>query len=246
MFQDFIKGFKCGLSGFRLIRKKGIKRFVLLPFLINTILFGMVIWFGIGQISLLSSWLMDWLPDWLSWLTYVFWVLFGFLSFIIVFYTFTLVANFISSPFNSYFSEKLETKLTGNNPPSIAHKSTLTTIKTALSSECNKFGYLMIWILPLVLLSLVPVINTIMPFVWLVFGAWMLSLEYLDYPMGNHEITFYNQRQRLRNQRGLALGFGCVILLITSIPIVNFFAMPVAIAGATELWVKHLLDQDSQ
>lgn len=245
MLHDFINGLKCAVSGFRLIREEGIKRFALIPLIINIIIFTAAIWLAVDQISILSSWMMNWLPDWLAWLTYLFWVLFGFVGLIIVFYTFTLVANFIGAPFNGLYSEKLEKKRTGNTPPSSGRKSTTATIKSAFTSELNKLGYLLVWVVPLLLLSFVPILNTIMPLVWFVFGAWMLSLEYMDYPMGNHEITFPEQRQLLRERRGLALGFGCMILIMTSIPILNFFAMPVAVAGATELWIKHFLNQNS-
>jgi CysZ protein len=73
---------------------------------------------------------------------------------------------------------------------------------------------------------------------WIVFGSWLLSLEYFDYPMGNHDIVFDEQKRLLRERRGIALGFGGVVMIMTSIPIINFFTMPLAVAGATLLWVE--------
>jgi uncharacterized protein involved in cysteine biosynthesis len=35
-----------------------------------------------------------------------------------------------------------------------------------------------------------------------------------------------------------ALGLGTAVFLLTSIPVVNFFAMPAAVAGATKLTSK--------
>ena len=35
-----------------------------------------------------------------------------------------------------------------------------------------------------------------------------------------------------------SLGLGTAVFLLTSIPVVNFFAMPVAVAGATKLTTK--------
>jgi CysZ protein len=36
----------------------------------------------------------------------------------------------------------------------------------------------------------------------------------------------------------LAWGFGGLVMLCTMIPVVNFFVMPAAVAGATLIWVR--------
>ena len=66
----------------------------------------------------------------------------------------------------------------------------------------------------------------------------MLALEYLDYPMGNHGLLFPEQRRRARERRLLVLGFGAAISGLTMIPVINFLVMPLAVAGATALWVE--------
>ena len=65
-------------------------------------------------------------------------------------------------------------------------------------------------------------------------------IEYVDYPMANHLLHFSTQRRLLRSRRFLALGFGGGSLLLTMIPLLNFLAMPVSVAGATALWVGEL------
>ena len=47
------------------------------------------------------------------------------------------------------------------------------------------------------------------------------------------DIKTYNRKNRMRS-----LGLGSAVFILTSIPIVNFFAMPVAVAGATRLTSK--------
>jgi CysZ protein len=101
----------------------------------------------------------------------------------------------------------------------------------------------MLWALALFLISLIPVINLIAPVLWVIFGSWLLSLEYLDYPMGNHDLVFDEEKRRLGERRGIALGFGGAVMVLTSIPIVNFVTMPVAVAGATLLWVEQFHDR---
>jgi CysZ protein len=104
----------------------------------------------------------------------------------------------------------------------------------------RKLGYFLPRAVALGLLFLVPLINILAPVLWLLFGAWMLALEYLDFALGNHGMTFPRQRAILAQRRFLGLGFGTAVLLVTALPIINFIAVPVAVAGATKLWVDEL------
>ena len=65
-------------------------------------------------------------------------------------------------------------------------------------------------------------------------------MEYHDYPMGNHQLKFPEQRDKLKNQRGLTLGFGLATLAVTMIPIVNFIVIPAAVSGATALYLEQI------
>ena len=64
-----------------------------------------------------------------------------------------------------------------------------------------------------------------------------MALQYTDYPMANHGLDFPAQRRLLGHRRWLALGFGIVVMALTLIPVVNFLVMPIAVAGATAMWV---------
>jgi CysZ protein len=239
MLNAYIKGARYAIAGFSLARTKGVKRYVAIPLSINIVLFTAGIYLAFGQTSAAIAMLVEWLPGWLDWLSWFVWLLFGLVMLVLVFYTFTVIANLVGAPFNSLLSEKLEEKLTGNAPPSSGRLiETLRGMSGAILSEIKKFGYLISRMLPLVLISFIPVINIIAPPLWLGFGAWMLALEYLDYPMGNHGFTFNEQRRSAKQKRGLLLGFGSVIMVMTMIPVLNFFAMPVAVAGVTQLWIK--------
>src|SRR5690606_12721168 len=156
-------------------------------------------------------------------------------------------ANLIGSPFNGFLAEKLEARLTAHTPPSSGRVvETLLAVKNAILSELAKFGYLLSRVIPLFILGFIPGLNLFAPLLWFIFGSWMLALEYMDYPMGNHGMVFADERRKLSAHRGLMLGFGCAILLMTLVPILNFFAMPVGVAGATQLWVRHIPKESAQ
>ncbi len=158
-----------------------------------------------------------------------------------VFFTFTIIANLIGAPFNSVLSEKIEKLLTG---VTIDQQSSLFRLAgegiISVFAEVQKLLYIGLLATPLVIFSFIPGINALAPFLWFAFSSWVLALEYCDYPMGNHHLTFSQQKTVLKNNRGLSYGFGSAVFIMTMIPVLNFFVMPVAVAGATALWVEQL------
>ena len=227
------------LRGLTLIGQPRIRRFVILPLGINILIFAGLIWLAWGQFGQFMDWLMPSLPEWLTWLSWLLWLVFGLMAFIVIFFAFSLLANLVGAPFNGYLAAAVERHLTGENPPGSA-RPFLQEFTLALLGELRKIGYFLLFAIPLLILSFIPVLNLAAPVLWALFGAWMLSLEYLDYPLGNHGLTFPEIRQRLRRQRFLSLGFGAAVMLATLIPVFNFLIMPVAVAGATALRVERM------
>jgi len=131
----------------------------------------------------------------------------------------------------------VEQHLTGQPIDAGSWQSLLKDIVPSLLSELRKLLYFLLRALPLGILFLLPGINLVAPFLWALFSAWMLAIEYADYPMANHSLHFAAQRKLLRDRRWLSLGFGGGTLLMTMTPLLNFLAMPVAVAGATAMWV---------
>jgi len=225
------------MEGFRLIRRPGLRRFVLVPLLVNILLFGGLLWAAVGWVQAASRYLMGYLPDWLDWLSILLWPLFVTLALLLVFYTFSTVANFIASPFNGLLAEAVEKQLRGEVLET-GWMDVVRDIVPSLMSELRKLVYFLLRAVPLGILFLIPGPNIAAPFLWLLFSAWMLTIQYIDYPMANHRLFFNEQRRRLRMRPLLALGFGATALLFTLVPVINFLVMPVAVAGATALWAK--------
>lgn len=239
--QDFLKGFGYLAEGLRLIRVAGLRRFVLVPLLVNTALFTGLMFAAVSGFEQLLDYLLGFLPEWLHWLQYLLWPLFAVSVLLILVYSFTLVANLIAAPFNGVLAEAVEKHLTGQALEQTGNwRALIKDIVPSLVSEVQKLGYFALRSLPLLLLFVIPGINLAAPILWTVFSAWMLTLEYADYPLGNHGLKFRDQRPRLRERRLLSLGFGLAVLGLMLIPIVNFVAMPAAVAGATALWVREL------
>jgi len=239
-----IGGLGYAFKGLSLILKPGIRRFVLIPLLINIAVFGIGIWFGYGYLDELSGWLQGYLPGWLDWLTWLVLPLFVTVALVLVFFTFSMVANLIASPFNSLLAEKVEQHLGAPAPADGGWAKMLRELPGTLFDEVKKVAYSLLWAIPFLLLFIIPVVNVAAPFLWLAFSAWIMAVQYVDFPMGNHGLKGPEMRRRLRRKRVTSLGFGGGILALTSIPVVNFIAMPVAVCGATAMWLDKLQQQD--
>ena len=211
---------------------------MVMPLVINSVLFAGLIWFGYDQFSPLVDKLMSSIPSMLGFLSGIIWLVISTFTAIFVFFTFTPIANIVAAPFNALLSEKIETRLSGKEISS--NTSFINLVRTSVLSQLGKLVYILFWSAALLLISFIPLINFAAPFLWVIFGSWMMSLEYLDYPMGNHELDFKQEKQILAARKGLALGYGSSVMVLTSIPLLNFIVMPVAVAGATLLWVEQL------
>lgn len=239
---DFIRGAHYLLGGFSLINQPGVRRFAYIPILINTLLFATAIWFGVSQFDywmteLTPTWLPEWLANIMIWFL---WPLFAILILIIVFFTFTLFANIVAAPFNGLLAEAVEKRLSNQPPPEQTMQQLIADTPRMIWNEFRKLGYLLKWMIPLLLLSWIPGLNLIAPLLWIGFSSWTLALDYHDYPLGNHLIGFPEQRTLLQKKRALMLGFGFTTLGATMIPLLNFLVIPAATAGATQLYVERL------
>ena len=236
---DISTGFDALAEGLRLARSPGIRPYVLIPLSINIILFGGFLAWGYGQVQSLNEQLLAWVPDWLDWLSWLVWPLFFLLALVFVMYGFSIIANLVASPFNGFLAEKVEIKLTGEPlPVPTTWQNLLLMVPRSIGRELKKLLYYLPLLLGTALLTLIPGINIAAPVLWFCLNAWMMNIQYLDYPMDNHLLSFNEVKNLSRQQRMTSLGFGGAVMLATMIPLVNLVIMPVAVCGATSLWVK--------
>lgn len=226
-------------EGLKLVLSPNLRLFVLLPLAVNLLLFGGLIYFAGHQFSLWVDALMPSLPSWLSFLTYILWPLFVALVVLMVFFTFTLVANIIAAPFNGFLAEKVEVVVRGeDNFPAFSWGELVAMVPRTFGREMRKLGYFLPRAIGLFILSLIPVVNVVAAPLWLIFGVWMMAIQYIDYPADNNKMSWQDMLAWLRQKRWQSLGFGGITYLALMIPLVNVLMMPAAVAGATLFWVR--------
>lgn len=229
------------MSGLALINTSRIRRYVLMPLLINIIIFSAGLWFAVNQFEVFISWALSGLPGWLSWLEWIMWPLFALTFYGLIFFGFSIIANILAAPFNGPLAAAVERHLS-DEQTNISSKTFIEEAKFAIGNEFIKLKYSLYLMMPLAFLSLIsfafPLISPLVAVLWMIYTVWILTLEYADFPMANHAIAFRHIREKLAEKRFLSLGFGSMVMLGTLIPVINFLVMPVAVAGATKMYIK--------
>lgn len=232
-----MNGLSCFLEGFRLIRVPGLRAYVIIPMAINTAVLIVLISLIYSEFDGWVEQMMAMLPDWLSFLSWLVWLLSFLAVLFLIFFGFTILANLIASPFNAILSVRVEEKLLGRSLPDVP---VWTAAWSAIRREFSKFGYLLPRLLGLVVISIIPLVNAAAPALWLLFGGWMMAIQYCDYAADNNLVSFPQLRALLARRRVQTLLFGLPVYLLLAIPGLNLILLPVAVAGGTVFWVQHL------
>ncbi len=238
---DFFAGVGYMLRGFGLIARPGLRRFFLIPAIVNVVVFVGLSWAGARWFdSLLNLLLPSGDAWWIELLRALLWTLFAGALLVVMYFAFTLVANLLGSPFNGILAERVERLIAPGEPTAIQAAGTLISVISALGNELHKFAYFSGFMAMGLIVMVIPFVNLAAPLVWAVIASWMLTLEYVAYPMENHGLAFKEVRARLRERAMLSFGFGAAVMVATLIPVINLMVMPAAVAGATAMWVEHL------
>jgi CysZ protein len=222
-----------------MLTHKSLRLFVIIPLIINITIFASFIGLTISYIdSIMSGW-MDAIPQWLSFIQWLIWPLIAITLSLISGYAFTTIALLIASPFNALLAEKAEELITGRPVDGLEGLSAaIVAVPRGIIREIMKLMYYIPLFLLVLVLSFIPPVNAAAPVLWFLLGAWMMSLQFLDYPMDNHQLRFADVKEAASSIRMTSMGFGGAVALCASIPVINFFVIPSAVVGATLLWCE--------
>lgn len=230
--------------GARMLRHPSLRLFVIVPLLVNFLIFASLLTVGFSYVTDLMAWLDASLPQWLDFLRWILWPLIIVTALLLSGYLFTFIAVLIASPFNGLLAEKAEELITGRPVDALEGlRAALVMVPRGIVREILKLLYYAPIALGVFLLTLIPGINAVAPLLWFLLGAWMMSIQFVDYPMDNHQRSFAEVKVAVRTRRLSSLGFGGLVALVAGIPVLNFFVMPAAVVGATLFWCEELSPQ---
>ncbi|SCC25894.1 CysZ protein [Gilliamella bombicola] len=245
-------GIEYFFKGWSLAFSPGIKRFVFLPLIANIVVMSALFYWFFTAITGMVDWGLSYVPGWLHWLGYII-VFIVILMLVILFcYFFSTVTNIIAAPFNGLLAEQVEAQLTGMPAVDTSWISIIKDLPRVFGREFQKLINYLLWAIPILLTYFIPVIGqSVTPVIWFLFTAWQINIQYADYAFDNHKITFQRMRELLKQDRVDNLTFGMLVSFFTMVPVLNLIIMPIAVCGATAMWVdryRHqaLFDSGSQ
>ena len=218
-----------------------LRRFVLIPLIANIVLFSLMGWLLYGLIVDFYEAAMLTVPEWLQFLSWIITPLLWLIGGLMTGYVSTLIVLMLTSPFHALLAEKVEEAITGEPFPALdGIAAALLEVPRALFRELRKVLYYVPMAVVVLILTIVPLFNAFAPLAWFLLGAWMMSLQFVDYPMDNHRLAFRDVRDACAARRLSTIGFGGTVAFFTGIPLINLVVIPAAVIGATLLWCEEL------
>ena len=255
MIKPLSNGITLIFRGFELAKKPSIRPYMVIPLIVNVLIFTIAGYYSANAIhdalSILDFSTVD-LWSWLDWMEPIIesigntlkWVILVASILLILFIAgsiFTMITHLLISPFIGILAEKVEQELHEINYPS--HTVAQIAGRT-IKREFLKLKYWLTRALGLflltIILSFIPVVQMISPILWYLFGAWILALQYVDVPADNNGKSFNEVLSMMKQNRAEVMGFGGATLLLTSTPIINLFIVPIALAGSVIFWVEKM------
>lgn len=239
-----VVGFSAGFSypfkaGHFLIANPRLLVYVIIPFMINAVVFAGAVWFGL---DFFNETVTTMIPQGDAWywavLYYFLWLIAIVATALLFFFLFAVIGNLIASPFNELLSEKTEMVLTGSQRDepfklrTFLRDSLHILLDDLLKIVAFVAGMLLLFIL-LLLPAVGPLLYSALTIVW---TALFLVVEYTGFIFVRHNLKFRDQRQFIRQRKLASLGFGLGSLCLLAIPFLQFFTIPLGVIGAVHFW----------
>lgn len=152
---------------------------------------------------------------------------------VLLLFGYTLVGNAIAGPFLDAMCQRM---LAGLGEPASAPRPPLVSLFLPMLRQLQKlamFGALQIGALPLWFVpGAGPVLHSIVATGLLLY---FLGFEYLEYPLDARGLTMLQRIRYTGRHLGRTIGFGAAVALISLVPFLGYFCLPISVAGATLL-----------
>lgn len=242
---NLITGANYLVSGAQLITKPKFRLFIIVPILVNIAIFIVLTSVMFNYFSDVVDAMVGAIPDW-SWLegfkstiAWIISVLSAFIAIVLYGYSFSVITNILAAPFYGFLAERVEEHITGNTPPS---ESIISMTVRTVGRELVKLWYFIsrgfLVFIAAFILGFIPLAQFFLPVLLFLWAAWSMAIQYSDYCADNNQIGFTQFREGLAEKRFSAWGFGSLVFIGSTIPLVNIFVLPAAVAGGTILWIK--------
>lgn len=238
---QFIKGFLLPVKAAKLLyANDGLKRYAVLPFLVNVFVFFLVI-FGVFYWAVPAIDFEQYSPLWAgSAGKFIFkavkWIFSISIVLTFFYFGFTALGMIVASPFNDYLSEKVELSICGKSgavdmPFKKWVKMTLFSLLESAKIALKQV-VVMVAAIPLLL---IPVVGFIPMFIA---SSYFSGLGFFDVALARHFLNSRHRKAGMKNIRWQIFGLGAAMELSLLIPLLGLFVFPLGAVAATILFCE--------
>lgn len=237
------------LRAWQLAKERTLLPWVVIPALFNLFLFG-------GLYYMAGSTLSEWINSWADTSITGFWsflapvvdflisaavVLVWILLLALFASFFTIAVQLVAAPFMGLLAERVDQRICSSAlPPESARAMIIRTFRREIRKTWDWLWRSMLVLIVVAIVWLIPGINLFASVIWFLWSGWLIGVQYIDYGADTRQISFTEMKRALRTQKVLVLSFGCAVLAMTMVPLLNLLIMPVAVIAGTMIWLETL------
>lgn len=205
----------------------------LVPTVLALIFYSLGIWFVLDHSSTVSSYLQSYFnsSEHVMWITWILAALFAIIFFFLMSWTFLIVVELVSFPFNTMLAKRIELKVTGKE---VQETKTRVTFLSSLKTEFKKVIFILMMTVLAFFMNFIPILYPVSFFLL----SLLLAVQFLDYSWSRHELSFGECFKDVMSSMWKYFLSGALFLGIVSLPIVNLIVPALATSYFTLTWVR--------
>ncbi len=225
-------------QGVQLAFRKECRLFVIIPILVNIVIMTLCGYLIFNYLMEFIYAGVGYLPDFLNFLAYIAAALLAVCTIFVGCYFFSTIATIIASPFYGFLAEKVQCMLSGQKPNDDDLAAVIRDIPRILLRELQKQAFFLPRALACLIITLIPGINIIAPLLWFLLTAWMACIQYADYAFDNNKTAFKQMQSDLKGSPMATFGFGAIVAICISVPVLNLIVPPCAVCAGTRYYIE--------
>jgi CysZ protein len=245
MIKNIFKGIKAYAGTFKLISKLGLWKYFGVPMAISFFtasIIGFAAWGFSDNLGgfIAKIWFWEWGAETFRSISEVLGAII-IIGIGLILYKHIIMA--LSAPFMSPVSEKIEKHLLGENHQ---HRDTNNAEQLWRGVRINvrNMGMELLFTIPLLLLSFIPVLNIITTVLVFIIQAYYAGFGNMDYTLERH-FKYDESVKFVRSHSGIAIGNGTIFMAMLLIPIVGIIlVLPLSVTASTTETVRILKEEN--
>jgi len=235
MLKDLSIGIRSYTEAHNLIKTNKLWGYVLLPGLINLVLFVVTLKIGWNYSAMITGLLMDLMgidaivnEEWGFVKAIAHWfflILFRLMFIVFYLFVYKYVVLIVMAPVMALLSEKVDEIITGNKYPFEFKQFAHDVLRGIVIAMRNLFIELVI-ILILFLFSGIPILGWISPLLILAVECYFYGFSMIDYSNERQKMTVKESTAFIYRHKGLALANGALFHLLLLVPVIGLLVAP--------------------